>query len=330
MKVLLSAYSCCYAGGFVTGESGAGSADYVAFIGNIAYDAAAGNYCYSNIDVYEPLNFDTLPGTHIYIAGNFSFGALNTPNCNGGFPASDGEGINIDSLNVSGGKSYSGQVVVDNNIVVANGGRGLEAEYNYEGSTNATVYFRHNTSWGNNQDATQNAAAFVPELGLWSSYNTTAYLNLVMPTEATLVGGTNPVYSLMVLDGNGTDQLNNNFVYSAAGNNTNATTSPDFSFGTNTIGTNPAFANPVAPGSPSCGSFASVPACMATVIANFSPTNASAVGSGYQIPSAVPTYDPLFPQWLCNVNLPPGLVTLGCLALSSLPASVTITGVSVK
>ena len=69
----------CYADGFGAGISGKASADYVAIVGNIAYNAAAGTYCYSNIDVYEPINYDTLPGTHIYIAGNFSFGALNTP-----------------------------------------------------------------------------------------------------------------------------------------------------------------------------------------------------------------------------------------------------------
>jgi hypothetical protein len=54
---------------------------------------------------------------------------------------------------------------------------------------------------------------------------------------------------------------------------------------------------------------------MATVIANFTPTNATVLagGYGYQIPSGTQIYDPLFPQWLCNVNLPSGLVTMGCL-----------------
>jgi hypothetical protein len=51
---------------------------------------------------------------------------------------------------------------------------------------------------------------------------------------------------------------------------------------------------------------------MSTVIANFTPTNAAAMAYGYQVPSSTPVYDPLFPQWLCNVNLPSGLVTMGC------------------
>jgi len=42
---------------------------------------------------------------------------------------------------------------------------------------------------------------------------------------------------------------------------------------------------------------------MATVIANFKPTTAAAQPYGYQVPSTVPNSDPLFPQWLCNVNL---------------------------
>jgi hypothetical protein len=51
---------------------------------------------------------------------------------------------------------------------------------------------------------------------------------------------------------------------------------------------------------------------MAKVIANFKPTATAAAGYGYQTPSAAQVYDPLFPQWLCNVKLPSGLVTLGC------------------
>jgi hypothetical protein len=56
---------------------------------------------------------------------------------------------------------------------------------------------------------------------------------------------------------------------------------------------------------------------MTTVIANFTPTAAGAGAYGYQIPSSASVYDPLFPQWLCNVNLPSGLVTMGCVTGSS-------------
>jgi hypothetical protein len=69
---------------------------------------------------------------------------------------------------------------------------------------------------------------------------------------------------------------------------------------------------------------------MATVIANFTPTAAAAKAYGYQTPSTSSTSDPLFPQWLCNVNLPAGLITMGCVSSSSQPAPVTITNVVVK
>jgi hypothetical protein len=55
-----------------------------------------------------------------------------------------------------------------------------------------------------------------------------------------------------------------------------------------------------------------VPSCMATYVADLMPTNPSASTYGYRIPPAGPTYDPLFPQWLCNVNLPRGLVAMAC------------------
>jgi len=51
---------------------------------------------------------------------------------------------------------------------------------------------------------------------------------------------------------------------------------------------------------------------MATVISNFTPTAGGISAYGYQPVSNTSISDPLFPAWLCNVNLPPGLVTPGC------------------
>jgi len=306
----------CYAGGLGTGISSTASADYVAIVGNIAYNAAAGTHCYSNINVYEPINYDTLPGTHIYVAGNFSFGALNTPNCNGGYPATDGEGINIDTLDGSQSSvgPYTQQVVVDNNLVVDNGGRGIEVENNAACTTCAHVYIRHNTMWGDSEDDTQTGNPCAELQIGHSANNVDVYDNISVSNVATSCNG-QTVYAYQVsLSPTTTDQIYNDWGYSSFGNNSNASGSTGFSFGpNNTFGTNPQFANPGNPSAPSCGSYASVPACMATLIANFTPTNAAARGYGYQIPSSTPVYDPLFPQWLCGVNLPSGLVTMGCL-----------------
>jgi hypothetical protein len=51
---------------------------------------------------------------------------------------------------------------------------------------------------------------------------------------------------------------------------------------------------------------------MAQVIADYTPTVAAAKSYGYQPVSLTNTPDPLYPQWLCNVTLPSGLVTPGC------------------
>ena len=51
---------------------------------------------------------------------------------------------------------------------------------------------------------------------------------------------------------------------------------------------------------------------MKNVVSNFTPRAALATGYGYQKPGPAQVYDPLFPQWLCHVAVPPGLVTMGC------------------
>jgi hypothetical protein len=128
---------------------------------------------------------------------------------------------------------------------------------------------------------------------------------------------------------NGTDSIAGNDAYSAAGNNYYAASGSGFSSGTNTT-TNPSYTNATLPGEPSCGSATSVPNCMSAVISNFKPTAPGASAFGYQIPSTTVVSDPLFPQWVCNVNLPASLVTMGCASSSSLPAPPTNISAVVK
>lgn len=325
----------CFAGGIGAGASGtAASVDYIAIVGNVVYDAAKTTAdCPSNIDIFEPQNSDTQPGTHIYIAGNFSFKAMNTANCNGGFAASDGEGINIDSMNKAGGTIFfTGQVVVDNNITLSNGGRGIEEELNSAGSPNAPAYFRHNTIWGNSADTSQTGNP-CSDFKVTTAFNLQAFLNISEPTLNTSCGAL-PVYAFQVIDSPTlTNHIYQNWIFSPFGNNTNVSGSGAFAFGPgNVVGTDPAFASPAVPGAPSCGAAASVPACMAAVIANFTPTNVAAVSYGYQIPSGTPIVDPLFPQWLCSItNMPAGLITMGCASsgLSSISGGAQIKGATI-
>jgi hypothetical protein len=292
--------------------------DYFAVVGNIAYNTAqSGLNCYSGISIYQPTQSDSLQGTHIYVAGNFSWGNLEPNPCAGGKPT-DGEGIIFDTFDGSQGGlpiPYRAQVVADDNILVGNGGRGLQAGGNSIGTAPfASIYFRHNTIWGNNGDKHQDIT-YCGEVSIYEAFNVNVLLNLAV-TNSTNGCGANPIFAYFVgASATTTDSVSENWGYAASGANAAIANSTGFSFDANNIfGSNPNLTNPVVPGPPNCGSYSSVPACMATVIADFTPQNMAATGIGYQIPSNIEIYDPLFPRWLCNVNLPSGLVTMGCLS----------------
>jgi hypothetical protein len=293
--------------------------DYIAFVGNIAYGNSGGTEtCGSGLDVYSPVAQDMLPGTHIYVAGNFSWKNVNANPCGGTTPT-DGEGLIFDTFDGSqtpGLGAYTPQAVADNNILISNGGRGVEVVNNLVGdSNNSHIYVRHNTTWGNNTDLNQTSVCpcAVGEIVGVNFNNTEMYLNLAATNAPYGVVGY-PIDDFWATTPTATDQINQNIGWSASGTYA-AKFDPGslFSYGTsNLFGMNPVFANPMVPGKPNCSGTNSVPSCVATLIANFTPTNSAATGYGYQIPGSGQTYDPLFPLWLCNVNLPPGLITMGC------------------
>lgn len=322
----------CHNSGFTSGNNGNAGVDYLVVVGNIAYNASQSSQsCASGVSVYQPVQSDSLPGTHIYVAGNFSWNNFDANPCGGGAP-SDGNGILIDTPDGSQGglpSPYAAQIVVENNILIANGGRGFEVFNNSAGSARAAIYARHNTLWGNNADLNE-TNNLCGEMTINVALNVQELFNLAA-TNATNGCGGHPLYAYYVAQGGSTDLVYNNLGWAASGAYSAISSSPGFSYGPNNLfGANPMFVNASAPGAPNCEGASSAPHCMAAAIADFTPTTAAAVPYGYQIPGAVQTYDPLFPQWLCNVNLPPGLVTMGCVAQSALPASVTITGVKVR
>ena len=295
----------CAQGGFNSVNNGSVGVDYLAIIGNIAYNSVQGSgSCSSGLSIYEPVQSDSLPGTHIYIAGNFSYGNIDGNPCAGGTPT-DGNGFIADTWS---GLSYRAQAVVDNNLFLFNGGRGA-----FVYSTAAPVYIRQNTAFGNNIDQNQTNRQFeCGEISLTNATNAQVYRNIA-ETNATTGCGSITLYSYFVGNSAVPDVIYQDVGYSAAGNVSGQTGSTGFSFGPNNLfSMDPQFANPVEPPAPSCDSSSSVSACMAQVIANFTPMNAAAKGYGYQPPSSTSVYDPLFPQWLCNVNLTSGLVTMGC------------------
>jgi hypothetical protein len=292
-------------GGFESSDNGSAGVDYLAFVGNIAYNAVQGSsFCTSAFNTFAPVANDTLPGTHIYIAGNFAYDNVEPNKCDGTTPT-DGQGFFFDTTN-----PYSQQMVIDNNIAVFNGGSGIKSYANTTGSPNARIYIRHNTTYGNETGGVNGAVC--AEIALQTSYSSDVFANLSQTGAST---GCSAGQALYVLGATGslnpTGIFWGNYGYSAAAKN-KSTSSATLSG--NTFA-NPSLASPANPAAPSCGSFSTTSACMATVIANFKPSASEAQSFGYQTPSTSSIYDPLFPQWLCNVNLPPDLVTMGCLQL---------------
>jgi hypothetical protein len=318
----------CYNSGFTFGPSQDVGVDYFVVVGTISYNASQSSLeCVSGIDIYQPVQSDSLPGTHIYIAGNFSWANVDPNPCAGVAPT-DGNGIILDTLDgkYSLPSPYTAQVLVDNNFLIANGGRGLQVYNNALGATHAAIYIRHNTLWGNNFDSST-SNNYCGETMINVSLNVQEFLNLAATNATDGCGAKDPMYAFYVANGNSTDLVYNNVGWAANGTYGGETSSPGFSYAANNLfGTNPNFVNATAPGAPSCSGTTSVPNCMATVIANFTPTTSAAKSYGYQVPSTTPSYDPLFPQWLCNVNLPAGLVTMGCPAGSAPapPADLTL------
>ena len=295
----------CSQTGFGSTSGAGGSTDYIAFVGDIAYNAAqsTNSVCGQAFSIYGPKASDTNPGTHLFIAGNFAWDNVDNSACNSGSP-SDGEGLELDTFSVN---SYAQQTVVENNIFLFNGGRGIETLSSNAGA----IYIKQNIMYGNNTDVNQGGFC-----GEYVSNVVTGNVflsgNITMTTAPITCNGS-PWYAYLVSDSSAAMSTTSAIAYSPVGNNCSAMNGGGFSCAAATITSlNPSFSNPIHPGPPSCGGASSVPNCMAAIIAGYTPTNPAAVAYGYQKPSSIPISDPLFPQWLCNVGLPNGLVTMGC------------------
>lgn len=304
----------CQAGGFSTYNLGNSGVDYVVIVGNIAYNAIKGSAeCYNAISIYQPVQSDWVSGTHIYVADNFTWGNFQ-PNYCGGVQAWGGDGIIFDTFDGSGTwlpNPYGAQAVAQNNIVFGNGGHGLKVQNNIRGSYHATISLARNTSWGNEVKYNQQPNHLCAEVLLNSVYNVHEFYNLVTTQSATECAG-NPIYALSVYNVNGSVWVYSNFAFGDYGQNTFKYAYGSFGYdGNNTLGVYPYLQNAYTPGAPSCGGTGTVANCMGWLMSNFTPTVASAKAYGHQWPGNY-GYDPLFPWWVCNVNLPSGLIRRGC------------------
>jgi hypothetical protein len=305
----------CSANGISFSPNGQAGVDYWAVVGNIIYGAGQTNTtCGSAVGAYEPVQSDAAAGTHIYVAGNFVYSSTNPSGCY------DGSGISFDTFDGSQtglALTYSQQAVADNNVVLSNGGPGIRLEYNIAGTgpNHSTIIARHNTLWNNDDGVYQIGNSPCGEFNIYKTVKTSLLLNIAATDQSGCYGATwNTAYAYFAYDLDGTSSFAQNVGWSATGGISDILTSPGFTIPSGSIlVANPNFANPVTPPAPSCSTSSSVPGCMATVLANFTPKNTLVTGYGYQTPSLVQTYDTLFPQWLCSANLPAGLVSMGCL-----------------
>jgi hypothetical protein len=296
----------CYGAGFEPVPNGSAGTDYFVLIGNIAYNATQQNtQCGSGISIFEPAQSDTLPGTHIYVAGNYLWDNVDGNPCAGGTPT-DGEGIVFDTFDAN---NYAQQAVMENNVSFLNGSSGFRVDM----TTKAPVYIVNNTAFGDNTDTHLNSA-WCGEITLQESTGVNVSNNIARTNSASGCG-TNPNYALYVAEGDGTDVVAGNIAYGMSGLNAAQNGSTGFSFAaTNILGVDPQFVNPPTtdPGPPNCASSTSVAQCMSSTFAGLLPKAASAVGMGIQALGGATTSDPLFPSWVCNVALPAGLIPNHC------------------
>ena len=306
----------CDLAGFGAGNvyDGTASVDYIAVVGNIAYGAGTSNTgCGSGIGIYQPVAIDNKKGTHLYIAGNLSYGSTNPANAN----CYDGNGIIFDTFDGHANLpfSYAQQAVIENNIAVSNDGVGVRVEYNNSGKgpEHAQIIVRHNTIWGNSQGVYQYGSPDCGELQFFDTVTTRGEYNLAVTNQPGCYGdpaNPNPAYN--VKNVNATNHLTKNWGFSATKTYTQATNSPTFKFAADNVFLNPLLTKPAVPKAPHCSTYADVPSCMAPVVAAFKPLKIAATPYGFQSPSRTPIVDDLFPAWLCDVDLPPGLVSMGC------------------
>lgn len=314
----------CMAGGFVAAPVPPYGVDYFAVVGDIAYDAAKGSaYCYSGVSIYEPVAADKRPGTHIYISQVFAWHNVEPSRCHNG-KSTDGEGVILDTFNGSQGglAPYTQQTVVDNVLAIFNGAAGILAGGG-SGNSSGPMYVRGSTAYGNFINTNQNqricgqieSVGWPPSNAAHANNYTYIFLNLAVPSAIKEPGcGNNPAYAYYLGNLSATDKVYNNAGYSSAGYDIGIVGPvTGFMVGTGNLFTsNPEFANTVEPNAPSCRRSTSVISCMASTISDFRPTNPLLTAYGYKPPRMTRAHDPLFPQWLCNDNLPSGIVTTAC------------------
>lgn len=240
----------------------------------------------------------------------------------------DGEGLIFDTWEPN---AYTGQSVVENNLFWENGGPGFIVLCGSGCPSGLSVYVFNNTMYGNVHDYKHDGPSGglllnQDQTGTFSITNNLIQEDVTQPqyslTEAAWNGTTGvgaagtgqPVVGLLSNNNQAGITISGNWIASASGascvsglvcdsgHNLAAPSGSTFASG-NTLGTSPAFASP---GSlprgtaPSCSSYSTTVACMASVIADLTPSASGTSGKGYQAPGPC-TADAYYPTWLKGV-----------------------------
>jgi hypothetical protein len=308
------------------GQTGAVGVDYFAVVGMIAQNSAQDGICLAVIDVVGPGVFDTLPGTHFFINGNFSYANANV-GCRSNSDTEDYMADTWDRHNVSSQGVYS------NNIGYSSDRNCIQVFEQTNSTSTPTIKLYNNTCFKNdlntgsdNSDAEINLNSTTNPM-LW---HITIQNNLAYQPLATSSGG-HVVYAFEVAQQNANLTNSGNFFFSSAtvcpGNAACNSGSVPFSAAAFTpatsgeLGTN-TYANPLytntpdllanQQGVPNCSGFENTTQCMGwnalkstltplSVISDLVPTASGTAGKGYQLPSITCAPNPDYPTWLKGI-----------------------------
>ena len=267
--------------------------DEFAVVGDIAYASNQDPICVAAIDDAAPANYDTSAGTHVFWAGNFAFN--NRVTC-----VSDGEGMMFDTFDAH---AYSGQSVIEQNMVWQSTRGGVQITYQGLHTGNAPMYIFNNTFFSNNAGPGVGGYA-VGEINVQSTTSALPYpisiYNNISRTNYVTTGNQGTSYGVayaaltggaynVTWGGSGTQNIFKGEATTCLGScdvGKNVVAFNGGSYGTNTYA-DPGFANATdllanRSGSPNCSSYPNVNACMGTAIADLTPTAGGMTGKGYQ------------------------------------------------
>lgn len=313
------------------GPSGDG-ADYLAFVGDIAQDSAglcAGGISTGAVVLIGLKDADAVAGTHILLAGNFSY---NNQQTLGASDNSDGESYLFDTLDYPA-PGYGQKIVFRDNIGAVSERFGFQLFYQNYNSTTPTIKIYNNTLVASNQ---MNYSTVDPaqtgDINLQGTSGLFPWIvsisnNVVRENKANPVGGVT-IYTIMTqgtasitIGGSGTQNVLKGLASSCTGAGTCDSGFNAVTFGSaGTLGTNyyvdptlnnltDAVANQI--GTPNCTGFTNTAACEGvnlgsaatnpSLVYDLTPT-VDAAGNGYQQPSSTcASSDTDYPTWLKGI-----------------------------